>query len=135
MKVDEPTTKYEEPLNLDKPPKDSEEKLKVCKIDDETGTENKCNAPKPAKSLYTECAAGQQFSQEIVRVLKQVVNLPKIEYIRFTGDPLKYVTFMHNFEICLERDNPDPDRRLQLLIQHSTGMDTKWRRRHLKRIS
>ena len=27
--------------------------------------------------------------------------------------------FMHNFEICIERDNPDPDRKLQLLIQHS----------------
>jgi hypothetical protein len=28
---------------------------------------------------------------------------------------------MHNFENCLERDNPDDSRKLQLLIQHCTG--------------
>ena len=50
-----------------------------------------------------------------------MVNSPKIEYLKFSGDPLKYVTFMHNFEICLKRDNPDPDRKLQLLIQHCVG--------------
>ena len=28
---------------------------------------------------------------------------------------------MHNFETCLEKDNPDNSRRLQLLIQHCYG--------------
>ena len=35
--------------------------------------------------------------------------------------PLKYVTFFHNFETYLEKDNPDDSRRLQFLIQHCTG--------------
>ena len=65
----------------------------------------------------------QQFDsgQEMVKALRQVVSSPKVECHRFDGDPLKYVTFMHNFETYLEKDNPDESRRLQLLIQHCTG--------------
>ena len=65
----------------------------------------------------------QQYDsgQEIVKELRQVVSSPKVEYHRFDGDPLKYVTFVHNFETYLEKDNPDEARRLQLLIQHCTG--------------
>ena len=55
------------------------------------------------------------------RCCNKVVNAPKIEYIKFNGDPLRYVTFIHNFESCLEKDNRDEDRKLQLLIQHCTG--------------
>ncbi len=64
---------------------------------------------------------GRSPTEEIARALNQVVNMPKIEYLHFNGDPLKYGTFMHNFENCLERDNPDDSRKLQLLIQHCTG--------------
>ena len=65
----------------------------------------------------------QQFDsgQEMVKALRQVVSSPKVEYHRFDGDPSKYVTFMHNFETYLEKDNPDESRRLQTLIQHCTG--------------
>ena len=65
----------------------------------------------------------QQFDsgQEMVKALRWVVSSPKVEYHRFNGDPLKYVTFMHNFETYLEKDNPDDSRRLQLFIQHCTG--------------
>ena len=41
--------------------------------------------------------------------------------MRFNGDPLKYATFIHNFETCLEKDNHDDSRKLQLLIQHCDG--------------
>ena len=58
---------------------------------------------------------------EMVQALRQVVSTPKVEYMRFDGDPMKYVSFMHNFETCLEKDNPDNSRRLQLLIQHCYG--------------
>ena len=58
---------------------------------------------------------------ELVKALKQVVVMPKVEYQHFDGDPLKYVTFFHNFETYLEKDNPDDSRRLQFLIQHCTG--------------
>ena len=34
---------------------------------------------------------------------------------------MKYVSFMHTFEIYIEKDNPDNSRRLQLLIQHCLG--------------
>ena len=63
----------------------------------------------------------RSHAEEITRALRQVVNTPKIEYLHFNGDPLKYGTFMHNFENCLERDDPDDSRKLQLLIQHCTG--------------
>ena len=56
----------------------------------------------------------------MVKALRQVATSPKVEYLNFYGDPLRYVTFIHNFETYLEQDNPDDSRRLQLLIQHST---------------
>jgi hypothetical protein len=39
----------------------------------------------------------------------------------FDGDPMNYVSFIHNFETCLEKDYPDNAARLQLLIQHRNG--------------
>ena len=59
---------------------------------------------------------------EMVQALRQVVSAPRIKYMRFDGDPIKYVSFIHNFKTCLEKDNPDNSRRLQLLIQHCYGM-------------
>jgi len=58
---------------------------------------------------------------EMVQALRQVVSTLKVEYMRFDGDPMKYASFMHNCETCLEKDNPDNSRRLQLLIQHCYG--------------
>ena len=43
----------------------------------------------------------------MVQALRQVANTPKLEYLRFDGDPMKYGAFLHNFENFLERDNPD----------------------------
>ena len=59
--------------------------------------------------------------EEVIRALRQVVSTPKIKYMHFDGEPVNYISFMHNFETCLEKDNPDNSRRLQLLIQHCTG--------------
>ena len=59
--------------------------------------------------------------EEVIRALRQVVSTPKIRYMHFDGEPVNYISFMHNFETCLEKDNPDNSRRLQLLIQHCTG--------------
>jgi len=58
---------------------------------------------------------------EIVQELRQVVSAPKVEYMRFDGVPINYVSFVHKFETCLEKDNPDNSRRLQRLIQHCYG--------------
>ena len=41
--------------------------------------------------------------------------------MHFNGDAINYASFMHNFETCLEKDNPDNCTRLQLLIQHCNG--------------
>ena len=43
----------------------------------------------------------------MVQVLRQIVNTPKLEYLRFNGKPMKYGAFMHNFENFLEQDNQD----------------------------
>lgn len=63
----------------------------------------------------------QSHSDDIVGASRQVVYTPNIEYFQFNGDPLRYVTFMHNLKTWLEIDNPDKSRKLQLLIQHWTG--------------
>ena len=59
--------------------------------------------------------------REMVKAMRQVVSSPKVEYLKFDGDPLRYVSIIHNFETYLEEDNPDDSRWLQLLIQHCTG--------------
>ena len=83
-----------------------------------------CSAAAAAAAAHPpeqSAAPKQDVGEDIARVLHQVVSTPKVEYMRFNGDPLKYVSFMHNFETCLEKDNPDNSRRLQLLIQHCFG--------------
>ena len=59
--------------------------------------------------------------EEMIRALRQVVSTPRIKYMHFDGDPMNYVSFIHNFETCLEKDNPDSATRLQFLIQHCSG--------------
>ena len=56
--------------------------------------------------------------EEIERALCQVVSMPRIKYMHFDGDSINYILFMHNFETCLEKDNPDDSTILLLLIQH-----------------
>ena len=58
---------------------------------------------------------------ELAQALHQVVSAPTVEYMRYDGDLIKYVSFVHNFETCLKKDNPDNSKRLQLLIQHCYG--------------
>ena len=53
-------------------------------------------------------------SEEVLKALRQIVTTPKLEYHT-------YVTFIHNFETFLEKENLDNSRRLQLLIQHCKG--------------
>ncbi|XP_028404829.1 uncharacterized protein LOC114527399 [Dendronephthya gigantea] len=77
--------------------------------------------PNLAETPGTKPVPSQSYHQEIVGALRHVVNSPRIEYLRFNGDPLRYVTFIRNFEVCLEKDNPDQERKLQLLIQHCVG--------------
>ena len=59
--------------------------------------------------------------REMVKAMRQVVSSPKVEYLKFDGDPLRYVSIIHNFKTYWEQDNPDDSRWLQLLIQHCTG--------------
>ena len=42
----------------------------------------------------------QGSGEEIAQALRQVFSAPKVD-----GNPMKYVSFMHNFETCLEKDN------------------------------
>ena len=66
-------------------------------------------------------ASKQGSGEEIAQALRHVVSAPKVEFMRFDGNPMKYVSFIHNFETSLEKDNPDNSRRLQLLIRHCFG--------------
>ena len=48
--------------------------------------------------------------REMVKAMRQVVFSPKVEYLKFDGDPLRYVSIIQNFETYLEQDNPDDSR-------------------------
>ncbi len=58
---------------------------------------------------------------DVAQALRQLINTPKLEYLRFDGDPMKYGAFIHNFENFLEQDNPDEPRKLQSLTGHCSG--------------
>ena len=76
---------------------------------------------KPGFGNSTRNNQRESHTEDIARALHRVVNMPKIEYLHFNGDLLKYGIFIHNFENCLERDDPDKPRKLQLLIQLCNG--------------
>lgn len=83
--------------------------------------------PPPTQSIQQEERSDQvqtpanlDTGKKIVKTLCQVMNTPKIEYMHFDGHPIKYVSFMRNFETCLE-DDADNSRNLQFLIQQCTG--------------
>ena len=80
-------------------------------------TEAMASSAAAARPLEQSVAPSQSVGEDVARVLHQVVSMPKVEYMRFDGDPLKYVSFMHNFEMCLEKDNPDNSRCLRVLHQ------------------
>ena len=89
--------------------------------------ERECELPPPTQSIQrqerseqVQMPANLDTGERIVKTLCQVMNTPKIEYMHFDGDPINYVSFMRNFETCLE-DDADNSRNLQFLIQHCTG--------------
>ena len=101
-------------------------------VSDLSETDRKFEPPPPTENFQVVAGHPQGNSgnlpmqadlntgQQIVRTLSQVMNTPKIEYMHFGGNPIDYVSFMRNFETCLE-DHTDGSRSLQLLIQHCTG--------------
>ena len=54
----------------------------------------------------------QDVGEDTARALHQVVSMPKVENMRFDGDPIKYVLLLDRFETCLKKDTPDNLRRL-----------------------
>ena len=65
-----------------------------------------------------EMSDNVDVSTALVKALKQVVTTPKIEYMCFDGIPIKFPSFIHDFEICLEKNSTNEESKLQLLIQH-----------------
>ena len=85
-----------------------------------------CELPPPTQGIQrqdrseqVQTSANLDTGEKIVKTLCQVMNTPKIEYMHSDGDPINYVSFMRNFETCLE-DDADNSRNLQFLIQHCT---------------
>ena len=80
--------------------------------------ERECEVPPPFQSIQRQERLGQMqipanpdTGEKIVKTLCQVLNTPKIEYMHFDGNPINYVSFMRNFETCLE-DGADNSRNL-----------------------
>ena len=75
----------------------------------------------PEAEMGPPITIASNSGEKMIRALSQVLSTPRIKYMHFDGDPINYVSFIHNFETCLEKDNPDSATRLQLLIQHCSG--------------
>ena len=115
------------------PPSIESMKLPIAKVNEQeniiTSSEIKreCELSSPTQSIQqqesleqVQMPANLNTGENIVKTLCQVMNTPKIEYMHFDGNPINYVSFMRNFETCLE-DDADNSRNLQLLIQHCMG--------------
>lgn len=89
--------------------------------------EKKFELPPPTQNIQVSVSQQQERSGEvqmpadldtgerIVKSLCHVMNTSKIEYMRFDGNPINYVSFIRNFETCLE-DDTNNSRKLQFLI-------------------
>ena len=53
--------------------------------------------------------------------LFNMVNLPKIELEQFSGDPLKYPSFLATFDEHVHRTRADPSAKLTRLLQYTSG--------------
>ena len=61
---------------------------------------------------------GLSFNSEVL----QAMNLPKIELEPYSGDPMKYHTFINMFEEVVEKVVKDEKIRLTRLMQYTTGL-------------
>ena len=57
-----------------------------------------------------------------MKALAQIVSLPKIELEPFSGDPIKFHSFMNAFKVNVENVCQDPDARLAHLIASTRGI-------------
>ncbi len=48
-------------------------------------------------------------------------NLPKVELVTFSGDPLKYHEFIKSFDLNVDAVCEGPDRKLSRLMQYTSG--------------
>ena len=54
-------------------------------------------------------------------LLRESLDVPKIELSKFRGEPMQYTRFIKTFEANIESSLLDPNKRLLLLIQHCEG--------------
>ena len=115
------------------PPSTESMKLPIAKVNEQENIiasseiKRECELSPPTQSIQrqerleqVQMPANLNTGEKIVKTLCQVMNTPKKEYMHFDGNPIYYVSFMRNFETCLE-DDADNSRNLQLLIQHCMG--------------
>ena len=53
--------------------------------------------------------------------LLNLLSLPKVELEVFSGDPLKYHSFIKSFEVNVDKLCKDPDSKIARLLQYTTG--------------
>jgi hypothetical protein len=116
-----PANTYSLPWTLTHPVLSYQQPSYNPQIWDTTWNPYMCNVGLPPLNSNhgTQVSGKIDTNIEIVKALKQVVATPKIEYMHFDGNPIKFPSFMHNFETCLERNSDEST--LQLLIQHCHG--------------
>ena len=71
--------------------------------------------------LRTERRLQEEQLHSMASAIKNELELPKIEFLKFKGDPMQYTQFMKVLELNVERAVCDPSRKLLLLIQHCKG--------------
>ena len=69
-----------------------------------------------------DASDASEGNARILESLVERLELPRVELLRFDGNPLQYWQFIRNFETSVEKKTGDNHKRLSCLIQQCDGM-------------
>ena len=77
----------------------------------------------PAEPQATENAETSEIQafRSVASLIREDLNSPKVEFLKFNSDPMQYPKFIRTFETNVEGIVREPNRRLLLLIQYCEG--------------
>ena len=68
---------------------------------------------------------GKAYLEHLLGKLLHYSGLPKIDLVKFNGDPLAYTKFIHNFQVNIDSRQIDNNTKFQYLLTHCTEKAAK----------
>ena len=75
---------------------------------------------KSKSNTFSSSPISKQLNN-VVTILNEGFNMPKLELFTFDGNPLNYWRYINNFQTNIANETINPRKRLAYLIQHCKG--------------